>query len=314
MGPACRSPEGSQIRWKNPVKHRVPSKESVEPGRPTFYLPGVRIRWSLFLALAAIAAACPHPLEASPPPPVLHPQRIVSINLVSDIILLDLVDPGRIVALSWLAADPDTSPVADRASGFPKTRGQVEAILPLKPDLVIGTLWGQDRTLKLLEQIRIPVHRIELAQNYREIESTIRSLALAVGETERGESLISRMHERLAALRSSQEPPRGGAVWLSQAGFNNGENELSREILLDAGWLPMGTGSYSLESLVIRPPGAVIEARYQVDHPTLASRLRQHPAVRNLPAQTLVIRLADFLSASHLTPSVSEELRKQSLP
>lgn len=296
-------------------------KESVEPHRPTFYRRIVQYRRSVFLNLAVLLTVLVCTLHAAPPTSDLRPpssaptpQRIVSINLVSDIILLDLVEPGRIAALSWLASDPDTSPVAHRTSGFPKTRGQVEAILPLKPDLVIGTLWGQDRTLKLLEQIHIPVHRIALAQNYQEIESTIRSLALAVGETERGEKLVTRMRERLAALRASQEPPRGGAVWLSQAGFNNGENELSREILLDAGWMPMGSGSYSLESLVIRPPAAVIEARYQIDHPTLASRLRQHPAVRNLPAQTLVIRLADFLSASHLTPSVSEELRKQSQP
>ncbi len=246
--------------------------------------------------------------------PSSPPQRIVSINLVSDIILLDLVAPDRIVALSSLAADPDTSPVAERAAAFPRTRGQAEEILPLQPDLVVGVPWGQGRTLRLLAQVGIPVHYLDLADSYLEIESIIRSLATAVGENERGETLIARMRDRLATLRKPPNPLYGSAIWLGQGGFHNGENTLSREILLDAGWQPLGNGPSSLESLVQNPPAAVIETRYLSDHPTLASNLRQHPALRYLRARTLVIRLADFLSATHLIPSVPEDLRKQSAP
>ncbi|MDX6765433.1 MAG: ABC transporter substrate-binding protein [Candidatus Methylacidiphilales bacterium] len=267
---------------------------------------------SLFLCpLTWLTVLCPPPYVHGSP---ASPRHIVSINLVSDIILLDLVEPERITALSWLASDPDTSPVAERARAFPKTRGHAEEILPLKPDLVVGTAWGQDRTLQLIERTGIRTHRVLLAQRYAEIESAVRDLARAVGESEKGEALIERMNARLAALRDPNLPPRGTAVWLGQQGFHHGDDHLMREILRDAGWIPSGSGSISLESLVLHPPDAVIETRYLTDRPTLASRLRDHPALRSLAAEIHVVRLADLLSATHLMPSVSENLRRQTKP
>jgi iron complex transport system substrate-binding protein len=296
------------------IKNRK-SKDSVDALPPAFYPHRVRLKGILVFLLLGLPALQGAPPPSNPnPAPASPPQRIVSINLVSDIILLDLVPPERIVALSALAADPDTSPVAQRASAFRQTRGQAEEILPLQADLVVGVPWGQGRTLQLLSQVGIPVHYLHLANSYQEIESIIRSLATAVGENERGETLIAGMRERLATLRKPPKPLYGSAIWLGQGGFHNGENTLSREILLDAGWLPLGKGPSSLESLVQNPPSAIIETRYLSEHPTLASNLRQHPALRHLRARTLVIRLADFLSATHLIPSVPEDLRKQSSP
>lgn len=278
-----------------------PPKESVDALRQAFYPARVQFWVCLFLLLTGMTT-----LPAAP-------QRILSINLVSDIILLDLVEPHRIIALSSLASDPDTSPIAERTRNFPKTRGQTEEILPLQPDLVLGAVWGQDRTLKLLERVGIPTHRVPLARDYTEIESAIRGLAQAVGEIPKGEILIERMKTRLAALRATP-PTFGSAVWLGQGGYHNGDTFLSRDILTDAGWTPAGTGALSLESLVLHPPTAIVEARYLADRPTLASRLRHHPAVAGMGSRMLVIRLADLLSATHRMPSVSEDLRRQSQP
>ena len=61
--------------------------------------------------------------------PMACRQRIVSLNLCADQILVDLVPRERIAAVSHLAADPWSSAVAEKARGIPWTRGKAEEVL-----------------------------------------------------------------------------------------------------------------------------------------------------------------------------------------
>ncbi len=49
------------------------------------------------------------------------PVRIASLTMFTDEVLLDLVDPSRIVAVTTFAADPAISNVTARADGHPAT-------------------------------------------------------------------------------------------------------------------------------------------------------------------------------------------------
>lgn len=71
------------------------------------------------------------------------PQRVASIYLCADVLLVRLAERERIVSLTRFAADPALSPVADVARGIAVNRGRAEDILPLQPDLVIA---GDART------------------------------------------------------------------------------------------------------------------------------------------------------------------------
>jgi iron complex transport system substrate-binding protein len=66
------------------------------------------------------------------------PQRVVSINLCVDELVLRLADRRNIASISWLARDPDNSNVADMAREVPIIHGLAEEIFPLDPDLVIA--------------------------------------------------------------------------------------------------------------------------------------------------------------------------------
>ena len=101
------------------------------------------------LALAALLLV----LQGAIPPPVAasgKPSRVVSINLCTDQILLQLVDRDRIASVTYLATDPAISYYADRAIGIKKNHGLAEEILPLKPDLILaGTFTSRPTTLLL---------------------------------------------------------------------------------------------------------------------------------------------------------------------
>src|ERR1700760_771357 len=79
------------------------------------------------------------------------PRRIVSLNACADQYLIALADKDQIVALTQFARDPNLSFYADRARGYPVSDGQAEAVLAMKPDLVIASPYHRGNELSLLK-------------------------------------------------------------------------------------------------------------------------------------------------------------------
>lgn len=238
------------------------------------------------------------------------PQRIASLNLVSDIVLLDLVPAERIAALSTLAGRAELSPVAEHARALPCTRPDAEAVLALQPDLVIGARWGQGATLDLLRRLGIPVHEVPLAESYGEIEALVRGLAAAVGEPEQGEDLIARMNRVRAEVRARAGARAATALLFQPGGFSGGETDLAAEVLADAGLVRAVRGRLDLEQLVTCPPEVMVEVAYLPGWPTLAGQLMDHPAVGRLRPEVRVIPLAVLLNATHRTPEASRRIQE----
>ena len=74
------------------------------------------------------------------------PQRIVSLNLCTDQLVLELVERPRIAMLSQLATDPLLSWRAAEARGVARFDGSVEAVMGLAPDLVLAGSLAPDGT------------------------------------------------------------------------------------------------------------------------------------------------------------------------
>jgi hypothetical protein len=63
-----------------------------------------------------------------------RPERFVSLTMFSDEVLLELVGPGRLAAVTSFAADPAVSNVAGRVAAIPKLEFHAERILSLPRD------------------------------------------------------------------------------------------------------------------------------------------------------------------------------------
>ncbi|MFM2128529.1 MAG: hypothetical protein RL477_75, partial [Pseudomonadota bacterium] len=85
------------------------------------------------------------------------PQRIVSINLCTDQLAMLLVPAERIVSLSFLAADPASSAMAELGARFHLNHGLAEEILPLDPDIVLAGPHGAGAAIALLRRLGRPV-------------------------------------------------------------------------------------------------------------------------------------------------------------
>ncbi|MCU7943995.1 MAG: ABC transporter substrate-binding protein [Candidatus Thiodiazotropha sp. (ex Cardiolucina cf. quadrata)] len=225
------------------------------------------------------------------------PQRVVSVNLCSDQLLLMLADPQQVASVSHLSRDPDSSFVADAAAAFPLNHARAEEIIRLKPDLILVTPHTNPRLRTTLEQLGYPLHQLSLGHRLDDIVEDIRQLAARLGQESRGESLIQQMRRRLPskAAKAAHLPT---AIFLQPRGYTSGRDTLQDEALRLAGWRNLaaqqGVEGYTpvpLEQVLHWQPGTLFTSAYNGAGDSLAERQLRHPALQRLLADNPMVEI-----------------------
>lgn len=233
-----------------------------------------------------------HAAIASASPVQTAPQRIVSLNLCADQYLIALADKAQIAALTRFARDPVMSAHSREAAHLPYTRGTVEEVLKLKPDLVIASSQRRTGVMGYVAARNIPIVSVRTANNYEDIQAQTRDVAAAVGASERGEALIRQMEAGLASIHPVGEGRV--AAYYQRRGFMTGTGTLVDEMMRRAGLenLAARLGKPSLaqlgleEIVAARPDFLIVEADalHVVDQGT---EMLQHPALAHIPRLVL---------------------------
>ena len=216
------------------------------------------------------------------------PQRVVSMNLCTDQFALMLAAPDQLVSVSYISADPVTSPLADLAARYPLNHGSAEEIYLLAPDLVLADPWTDPAALSMLRRLGIAVVQVEGVRQLSDIPARLRRFGELLGRQAEAEALIGQFETDLAALSAPQDGPR--AVIYFPNGYSLGEGSLSHEILTRAGFrniatelTPSATGQIALELLVMAAPDLIIRDR-PYPGASRAEELMHHPALAALIA------------------------------
>ncbi|NMG49642.1 ABC transporter substrate-binding protein [Azoarcus communis] len=244
------------------------------------------------------------------------PQRIVSLNLCTDQILLQLVERERIVALSFLSQDPFSMAMHDAARGLPTARGNAEEVLALAPDLVLVGTYTTRHTTALLRRFGIPVLAVPGARSFDEVAHEIRIVAEAVGEQARGEQVIDAFETRLAQLKATHHEPRPVTTQFVSGGYSAGSGTLYDDIFSAAGHLNgaarsglAGYGPLPLEKLVEHGPANLVGSDRRQGGPTLGNRLLRHPAIAGMGARELVLPARQTICGGPWNLDAAEQLR-----
>ena len=165
--------------------HRLPS-----PRRLT--------RGLLPLALCLLVPA----LEAATPRPAAVPQRIASVNLSADEILVELVPVERLVSVTSFADDASLSSIVGRVPPAVKrvTRAKLETLVELRPDLVVVSEFSDADFMHMLQESGLAFHRVAGMSSFDGIRRGILGLADAVGAPEKGRALAERFDASLAEI------------------------------------------------------------------------------------------------------------------
>jgi len=191
-------------------------------------------RWPLLVGLvSAIAGVAAMAAPVRPPEPKHRPQRIVSLNLCADQLVVALADREQIAGLTQHVRDPAMSAAAEAARGLPLIAGSAEEVLAANPDLVIGMPARGSRATKILRAQDYRAIDLQTTNNYADIVASIRQVAQAVGHVERGEALIARMNAQLARLPKARRPMV--AAYYQRRGYMTGTGTLVDDLMARAG-------------------------------------------------------------------------------
>jgi iron complex transport system substrate-binding protein len=180
--------------------------------------------------------------------PLRHYQRIVSTNLVTDHLLLELCEPTRILAVSRAAAERKRDGFRYRGMTTIDGFGPAEAMVALKPDLVLTNSFGSPGYAERLRSTGIEVFDLGELRG----EKSLSYVALGLGELleapERAQRLMHDFTNRMRRVSSSlgtRKPLR--AMYLSTLGpdLQGGTRGTSyHDILVAAGLIDVAAESY----------------------------------------------------------------------
>jgi iron complex transport system substrate-binding protein len=149
--------------------------------------------------LAALLAILLGASSASAAPP---PARVASLNLTADEVLVEILPPARLLAVTSFADEKGTSNVVGRVppsvTRLPKA--DLERLIALQPDLVVVSEYTDPDFLYLLEKSGLRYHRMEGLKDLPGYRQAILDLGAVVGASERAQALVARYDAVLADL------------------------------------------------------------------------------------------------------------------
>ena len=128
------------------------------------------------------------------------PQRIVSLNICTDELLLRLVEPSRIASVTWLSRDPALSNVAALAATVPVNHGSAEEVIPNAPDLVLVGVYTTAAATALLRKTGFQVAEFGIARSFDDVTAQIAEAGGLLGAEARGSELTASIARDLAAI------------------------------------------------------------------------------------------------------------------
>ena len=119
-----------------------------------------------------------------------QPERILTISVGHDEMLLGFVDTKKIVATSSFSQDPNSN-VFEITKGLPIITSEIETIIAQNPDLVFADPYAKIALIETLTEIGITVIQTELHNDTNGRIDDILLAAYATGELESSFELIS---------------------------------------------------------------------------------------------------------------------------
>lgn len=209
------------------------------------------------ILLAALLGACAQA-------PAARTGGLVSTNPCADAILVRLVAPDRIRAISHYSHDPGaTSLPLEIARRFPATTGTAEEVIALQPALVLADSFAPPATLAAYRRAGLRTVVLDSPVTIAASMAQVRKVATAVGEGAKGEVMAREIEAALKSFPERRGRPR--VLFYISGDLASGSGNLLDELITRAGFRNAAadyglafTGTIPIETVVAKPPDVVV--------------------------------------------------------
>jgi iron complex transport system substrate-binding protein len=240
------------------------------------------------LGLAAAALGLPMAVSAASVAP--RPQRIMSLNVCTDLLLLQIAPKARVASVTFMAPQGAAALFPGLADGLALNHGRAEDVINARPDLILDSGLGAPLTRTMARRVGARVVEVKDANSFADIRDIVRQVGDAVGEPQRAAILIRQMDATLAELAAHPPARRLRVVAWSGGSAVPGKGSLSDAIITAAGATNIAAqpgqaeSSFGVEELLAARPDALLYGGAALGQPSLVSDEGQHRVVRELYA------------------------------
>ena len=220
------------------------------------------------------------------------PQRVVSMNLCTDQLVILLAAPSQVYSVSHLATGEQGSVLFEQAGDYVINHGLAEQIFLMKPDLIVAGTFSTRATVDMLRRLGFPVEEFAPASSFDDIRTNVRRMGHLLGREERAEALLAEMDavlaraypadsvDAIAGLYGANSVTSGAGTLVDDALGHAGLGNLGAELGIS------GTAKLPLEVLITHTPDILIGRSRWSEAPAMAYDAYDHPAMRGLKAGT----------------------------
>lgn len=211
---------------------------------------------------------------------------IVSLNPCADQLLLALVPPERIAAISHYSQEPGaTSIPLGTARRFRATAGTAEEVIALAPDLVVASSFTPPATREAFARAGMRTLYLESPTTIAASKAQVTELARAVGAEARAAALNARIDAAAAGAQAVDAPVP--ALLYIAGDLANGGGTLLDEMMGIAGLRDAAadyglamTGTLPVETILAKPPAVILTPDAGGRTATIRRRLLQRTGAR----------------------------------
>lgn len=214
--------------------------------------------------------------------------RIVSTSIIADQVLVELIEPSRLLAISGHTLRTQSSRIYEDKIGVERAR-DVETIIELRPDIVFINNFIDRRQVERLKDARLNVFDMGEMRGLETLLPNIRQLAAVLDVPQRGEQLADALVRKLEAVSTDvahEDRQRGLYVGIHGDRLYGGTAGTSfHDVLVAGGMIDMaaeagfrGWPAFTNEQLLSLDPPWIIT------NPGTERSLCRHPGFRSLSA------------------------------
>ena len=234
----------------------------------------------VFAFISAISLTLSGAAEAAP-------QRVASLNLCTDELLLMLAAPEQIASVTHLAQSPAETPLWKQARRHRRNDGSLLSVVGLKPDLVLTMGGGARDRAGIAARLGITVLDLPFPHSIADVEAGVRTVAQALGRAESGLRPLA----RIGALKASRPKALVDTIWLGGGGRTVAAGGLEAQWMALAGFgqRQLRGDRVSLEQLLVQPPAVLLRSDYRSGQYSGAQRWLNHPLAKDTKRSRTIV-------------------------